>query len=132
MKKIKPLIITVFSTLFLIIIFYDSIINLVIYFGTSIHLGSKTNEIYIENINQRKTDTLFINLDKNQFVYKIDVRVLGNLSDSVYLNEKLLPIGVFDTLIINQGDWYSNHYIIKYSGNKKVSGSLKIQSTFYY
>ena len=71
------------------------------------------------------------NLNKNEFVYKLKVRAIGNINDAILVNGIKLGPGKIDSTLYF-GDWYQNEYIVNCNPGITNSEDFKLSIKFYY
>ncbi|MCS4433996.1 hypothetical protein [Aquiflexum gelatinilyticum] len=81
-----------------------------------------------------KVDTLVINYPERNQIYSTELRMKGEVSETVLVNIEgiknlQLPPGIYDSLIY-KGDWYGNPMVLEVKGNSGTQ--LEFCANFYF
>ncbi|WP_425390529.1 hypothetical protein [Ekhidna sp.] len=87
--------------------------------------------IEIHDVSKTQSEKIIASIPEGKYVYKLKVRVHGEVSDTILVNNKTLGPGVVDALIEN-GDYYEPSYTIDYRAPNTNEGNLKIELSFYH
>ncbi len=102
-----------------------------IIYGCGPLFGEKVS-IEVPDISKKWTDTVKVNIPKNEYVYKLVIELEGEASSDFILNGKEFKSGKVDTNL-KDGDYYGTDYILVYQPlGQKVEGNLVVDLIFYY
>lgn len=94
-------------------------------------LSHKTGQVELNDLSKMVDTAVKIELDSDQFVYKVSLNIEGEADGSFEINDIKFQPGKVDT-VVNHMDWYQSDYPITFKPISSRKGKLKVGVTFFF
>jgi hypothetical protein len=104
---------------------------LVLTLASCLPLSRETGVVELNDLSKIVDTNVKIDLDSDQFVYKISLKIEGEADGIFEINNIKFQSGKVDT-VINNMDWYQSDYPITFKPISSRKGKLKVGVTFFF